>query len=82
MQNLACSTVGVFTTPPGPVAYQIIIFIVDALSVMESLFKILEPWRTFRRNSVDFNRIPNALTATSFSADGVLSGRSARMGRV
>lgn len=67
VQYRARSTIAVFTKNTGLVAYQIFFLVMEFMSVFEVLFKILETWRAFRRNSVDFKRIPNALIATNFA---------------
>lgn len=68
LQYRARHTIGLFSKSrlPGNFTYQIIFYVLEALSLITVLFRLLELWAVRRRNSVDFNRIPSHLIAPHF----------------
>lgn len=68
LQYRARHTIGIFelSRRPGNLSYQIIFFILEALSIFPIVFRLFELWTVVHRNCVEFKRIPNHLIQPYF----------------
>lgn len=63
LQYRARHTIGIFeksATPPY-LAYQIFFFVLEIISYISIIFRMLEAWNVTHRNCIDLRRIPNDL---------------------
>lgn len=61
------ATVGVITKFPALVAYQIAFLVCENVSALSLVVHTMETWSVYRRNSIDFKRIPNDALSTNFT---------------
>lgn len=68
----ATQTIGKITTHPALLAYQIFFFLIEVLCMTGYIFRFFELFSFFKRNAVDFKRIPTELLAAKMTGDRIV----------